>query len=29
SETQPEMRPLVIFNKHIAENRCDGNRLFA
>lgn len=26
---QPEMRSLVIFNKHIAVSCCDGNRLFA
>lgn len=27
--TQPEMRSLVILNKHIAVSCCDGNRLFA
>lgn len=27
--TQPEMRSLIIFNKHIAVSCCDGNRLFA
>jgi len=29
TDNQPEMRSLVIFNKHIAVSCCDGNRLFA